>query len=68
MLIVPTFSDFICASFRSLEGNTIGNSGASALADALRVNQSLTMLRYNMQMHDKNYKSKEHNFHGLKLS
>ena len=30
----------------SLEGNGIGNSGATALADALRVNQSLKTLRY----------------------
>jgi len=41
-----TSSDFKCISFHSLEGNKIGDSGASALADALRVNQSLTMLRY----------------------
>ena len=30
----------------SLEGNGIGNSGATALADALRVNKSLKTLRY----------------------
>ena len=31
--------------FHSLEGNRIGDSGATALANALRVNQSLTTLK-----------------------
>ena len=32
-------------SSTSLEGNIFGDSGATALADALRVNQSLTTLK-----------------------
>ena len=31
--------------FHSLEGNKVGKSGASALADTLRVNQSLKTLK-----------------------
>ena len=38
--------NFTCIPFHSLEGNEIGDSVATALADALTVNQSLTTLRY----------------------
>ena len=37
--------EFWSTLFHSLEKNGIGDSGASALADALRVNQSLEILK-----------------------
>ena len=43
MLDSPNFTSI---PFHSLEGNEIGDSVATALADALTVNQSLITLRY----------------------
>ena len=44
---LTTCSNFwsTCTLFHSFEGNRAGKSGASALADSLRVNQSLKTLK-----------------------
>ena len=40
------FLEFLYTFFHSLGGNTIEDSGASALADTLKVNQILKTLKY----------------------
>ena len=44
--IVHYLHSFPSTLFHSLEFNMMGDSGASALADALKVNQSLKTLKY----------------------